>query len=37
MPSLATIVENLEEKEPKKGFRLFLTSMPAPYFPVSVL
>lgn len=37
MPSLENIVETLEERDPKKNFRLFLTSMPAPYFPVSVL
>lgn len=40
MPSLEKIVENLAsnfEEEIHKDFRLFLTSMPASYFPVSVL
>jgi hypothetical protein len=39
MPSLENIVINFgtEENEIHKDFRLFLTSMPADYFPVSVL
>ena len=39
MNSLETIVINfgLEEQDINKDFRLFLTSMPADYFPVSVL
>jgi dynein heavy chain len=39
MPSLENIVINFasEEMEIHYEFRLFLTSMPADYFPVSVL
>jgi len=40
MPNLEKIVENLAsnfDEEIHKDFRLFLTSMPATYFPVSVL
>ena len=39
MPSLENIVINFgaEEYEMHSDFRLFLTSMPADYFPVSVL
>jgi dynein heavy chain len=41
MPSLEKIVLEFPEKKQKgeihEDFRLFLTSMPAPYFPVSVL
>jgi dynein heavy chain len=38
MPTLEKLVENLrEEAECVDSFRLFLTSMPEPYFPVSVL
>jgi dynein heavy chain len=39
MTTLETIVINFstEENEINPGFRLFLTSMPADYFPVSVL
>merc|ERR1719460_2347858 len=38
MPALERIVESFEDnKHINKAFRLFLTSMPAPYFPVPVL
>ena len=37
MPSLEQIVENLQEEHIHDDFRLFLTSMPADYFPISVL
>ena len=39
MPSLETIVMNFaaEEADINSEFRLYLTSMPADYFPVSVL
>lgn len=39
MPSLENIVIDFgaEESQIKPTFRLFLTSMPADYFPVSVL
>jgi dynein heavy chain len=39
MPSLENIVINFaaEESDLHKDFRLYLTSMPADYFPVSVL
>jgi dynein heavy chain, axonemal len=37
MPSLETIVQVLQEENVHQDFRLFLTSMPADYFPVSVL
>jgi dynein heavy chain len=39
MPSLENIVINFaaEESELHPEFRLYLTSMPADYFPVSVL
>ena len=37
MQSLEIIVANLQEEVVHPDFRLFLTSMPADYFPVSVL
>jgi dynein heavy chain, axonemal len=42
MPHLEVIIDNLREMdenspEVNKDFRIFLTSMPAPYFPISVL
>jgi dynein heavy chain len=39
MPALENIVINLslEEDEIDPNFRLYLTSMPADYFPVAVL
>lgn len=39
MPELELILENINEKseEIHENFRLFLTSMPAVYFPVSIL
>lgn len=38
MSSLETLVENLAvDQTINKDFRLFLTSMPTDYFPVSVL
>ena len=37
MQSLEIIVANLLEEVVHPNFRLFLTSMPADYFPVSVL
>lgn len=39
MPSLEVIVDNFKEteKDIDPEFRLFLTSMPASYFPVSIL
>ena len=40
MPRLEEIIENLssnKEEQIHQGFRLFLTSMPANYFPVSIL
>lgn len=37
MPSLEVIVQKLQEENVHPDFRLFLTSMPADYFPVSVL
>lgn len=42
MPRLELIVNKFDEDKDKEGeihndFRLFLTSMPAPYFPVAVL
>jgi len=38
MPELEAIVNNFQERTDfDPDFRLFLTSMPAPYFPVSVL
>lgn len=37
MPSLELIVQNLQEEEVHNDFRLFLTSMPVNYFPISVL
>jgi len=39
MPKLEVIVNNFgaEEKDMHPEFRLYLTSMPADYFPVSVL
>jgi dynein heavy chain len=38
MPNLEIIIEKLpEEKNIDENFRLFLTSMPVEYFPVSIL
>jgi len=39
MPSLELILEDLAENQATvhESFRLFLTSMPATYFPVSIL
>ncbi len=37
MPKLEQIVESLAESNVHRDFRLWLTSMPADYFPVSVL
>lgn len=37
MPSLETIVEQTATKEVHPEYRLYLTSMPASYFPVSIL
>ena len=37
MPTLEILVQNLQEEDPHPDFRLFCTSMPADYFPVSVL
>jgi dynein heavy chain len=37
MPKLEAIVENLENAQPHRDFRLWMTSMPAKTFPVSVL
>lgn len=37
MPRLEQIVESLTDAPPHRDFRLWLTSMPADYFPVSVL
>jgi hypothetical protein len=42
MPQLEIIIDNLREMdenspEVNKDFRIFLTSMPAPYFPISIL
>ena len=37
MPSLETLVMLMQDEDIHKDFRLFLTSMPADYFPVSVL
>lgn len=37
MPSLEVLVQMLQEEHVNPNFRLFLTSMPADYFPVSVL
>jgi dynein heavy chain len=37
MTSLELIVQNLQEENIHTDFRLFLTSMPANYFPISVL
>lgn len=37
MPSLENLVQALQEYQGHEDFRLFLTSMPAEYFPVSVL
>lgn len=39
MPDLELILEEISEKHESinENFRLFLTSMPAVYFPVSIL
>lgn len=37
MPSLEAIVENIEPDKIHKDFRLWLTSMPSPDFPVTIL
>jgi dynein heavy chain len=37
MNKLEGIVENLESEQPHRDFRLWMTSMPAKTFPVSVL
>jgi dynein heavy chain len=37
MPKLENIVDNLEAANPHRDFRLWMTSMPARTFPVSVL
>lgn len=37
MPSLETIVQNIQPDKIHKDFRLWLTSMPSPDFPVSTL
>lgn len=39
MPDLENVINNLSEKENEihPDFRLFLTSMPAIYFPISIL
>ena len=37
MPKLEQIVENMEPEKIHKDFRLWLTSMPSPDFPVSIL
>jgi dynein heavy chain len=37
MPSLERIVENIDPEKVHKDFRLWLTSMPSPAFPVAIL
>lgn len=37
MPTLEVLVQKMQEESIHPDFRLFLTSMPADYFPVSVL
>lgn len=37
MPKLEVIVDTLDQTQPHRDFRLWLTSMPAKTFPVSVL
>merc|ERR1719183_3449725 len=37
MPRLEVIVENIQPDKVHKDFRLWLTSMPSPHFPVAIL
>jgi len=37
MPTLEILVQTMQEEEIHEDFRLYLTSMPADYFPISVL
>lgn len=37
MPELEKIVAGLEDQDPHEEFRLYLTSMPVPYFPIPIL
>jgi len=37
MPRLELVVEGIDASKVHKDFRLWLTSMPSPYFPVSIL
>lgn len=37
MPSLERIVETIDPEKVHKDFRLWLTSMPSPAFPVAIL
>lgn len=37
MPKLEVIIENIEPAKVHKDFRLWLTSMPSPFFPPSIL
>jgi dynein heavy chain len=37
MPKLEAVVDGLEASQPHRDFRLWMTSMPAKTFPVSVL